>query len=213
MYLPITITGIDQKTDLSKLPVNCEIGILYTETPEGRNRYPSMFEIIEMVNYLHEVGYRIALHVCGTSARKTIMSLGAKGITDKIQRIQVNGTLNLEEVNTICRLYPEHTIITQHNWKNSGLLSVQHHNHAVLIDASGGNGITPSEWIAPITSKQVGFAGGLSPENIISEYDRIKPLTKDGFWLDMEGKLRDDNDWFNVERANTVSEHMRSVFV
>jgi hypothetical protein len=35
------VTGADEKTDVASLAkLDAEIGLLYTETPEGRNRYP-----------------------------------------------------------------------------------------------------------------------------------------------------------------------------
>lgn len=37
----ITVTGLDERTNLIDASyLEAEIGILYTATPEGRNRYP-----------------------------------------------------------------------------------------------------------------------------------------------------------------------------
>lgn len=160
-----------------------------------------------MVDYLNKYEYRVALHVCGIKARKKLENKEIDTIIDKVQRIQVNGVLHIEEVDNICRKYPNHTVITQHDRKNIHLLSARHTNHALLVDASGGKGLTPTEWVAPApTDKTVGFAGGLSPENINDEYQKIKLLAKDGHWLDMESSLRDESDWFDVERAIAVSD-------
>lgn len=120
---------------------------------------------------------------------------------DKINRIQVNGNLKIDEINLICSLYPNHIIITQHNQKNNDLLEITYSNHSVLIDASGGLGVSPKEWIAPITNKFVGFAGGLSPDNIFSEFEKISKISKYGFWLDLEGKLRNKEDFFDISLA------------
>jgi phosphoribosylanthranilate isomerase len=118
----------------------------------------------------------------------------------KFQRIQVNGVLTDEEVEVLCGLYPRQTVITQHNPSNASLLAVSASNHALLIDASGGRGASPDRWEDVSTSKHVGFAGGLGPDNIASELGRIQGIARNGWWVDMEGKLRID-DWFSVERA------------
>lgn len=202
----ITLTGIDAATDLTRLPKHCEIGILYTETPEGRNRYPEKAEIKHMVDALSAQGQSIALHVCGMAARHNLLDQKIDDITRGVQRIQVNGHLTVDEVTALCEHYPQHTLITQHNATNAHLLDVMCANHALLIDASGGRGLSPEHWVAPATTKRVGFAGGLGPDNLLDEFSRIKPAAKHGFWLDMEGKLRDQNDRFDVERARAVVE-------
>lgn len=200
----ITLTGIDERTptwamaDLSRM--GAELGFLYTATPEGRNRYPSrswMFSVIP-------IGAKCALHICGTKAREELKASKLSEIVGLVQRIQVNGSLSINEVEDICALYYTHTIITQHNERNGHLLrDVQAENHAVLIDASGGRGISPASWPQIATWKPVGFAGGLGPDNLATETPRIEAVAKAGAWVDMEGKLR-VNDWFSVERAKAA---------
>lgn len=201
----ITFTGIDPFTDLSLLPKDVEYGILYTETfsPNSsfsNNRYPSLIQIENMSNYLFSNNIRLSLHVCGKSARTKLINKELPFINN-FNRIQINGFLSVDEIELICSLYPLHTIITQHNFKNTPLLAVSSSNHSILIDASGGLGLSPEEWISPITDKLVGFAGGLSPDNIFSEFEKIKLVSKSGFWLDLEGKLRNKNDFFDVNLA------------
>lgn len=76
-------------------------------------------------------------------------------------------------------------------------------NQAVLVDASGGQGITPERWETPgqwETSCPVGFAGGLSPENLKAELPKIMEVARPGFWVDMESSLRVDGR-FDLARA------------
>ena len=191
----LTVTGADERTDRDELvKLDAEIGLLYTETPEGRNRYPR-WEWIEETSHVMP---RASLHVCGRGARAKLMhgELNVAGF----QRIQVNGGISSLEVEQICAMYPQHIIITQHNDPNAHLLSVRSPNHAVLIDGSGGRGISPAEWSQPETPKSVGFAGGLGPDNLTTELNKIRAIARPGWWADMEGKLRVD-DWFSVERA------------
>lgn len=194
----ITVSGPDEKTDLKALAkLNCEVGILYTATPEGRNRYPSFDWIVEAVKVLP----RPAIHICGGIARGELSGRKLSAIIDKAFRIQVNGTPTIEDVERYCRMFPHKRIITQHKPANECLLAVKASNHMVLLDGSGGRGISPTSWrIADRRGKSFGFAGGLGPENLRAELKNIEPHALGQWWVDMEGKLRVD-DWFSVERA------------
>lgn len=201
----LTVTGADEKTDVAALAkLDAEIGLLYTETPEGRNRYPRWEWIRETSLELR----RASLHVCGRGARAKLMegSLPVSGF----QRIQVNGLLEIPDVRHLCRLYPRHTIITQHTPKNRYLMAVNAENHVLLVDGSGGRGISPESWRQPDTAKVVGFAGGLGPDNLADELQTISRIARPGWWVDMEGKLRVD-DWFSLELAGQCCAQFSSV--
>lgn len=203
----LTVTGADERTDVAAISkLDAEIGLLYTETPEGRNRYPRWEWIRETSLELR----RASLHVCGRAARAKLMegSLPVSGF----QRIQVNGGILALEVEHLCGMYPRHTIITQHHVNNAHLLFVRSLNHAVLLDTSGGRGISPSGWSQPATEKAVGFAGGLGPDNLAAELQTISRIARPGWWVDMEGKLRAD-DWFSLELAGEVVAQFSSVNV
>lgn len=197
----ITLTGVDERTDVGALMAlvqqhpALELGLLYTASPEGRNRYPSKPWIESVARILEG---RCALHVCGGAARRQLQSEELASIVRFTARVQVNGTVSVEEAEALAHKVP--VLITQHNIHNEMLLNVQARNHEILIDASGGRGLRPDEWRVPDTSKAVGFAGGLGPDNLQAEILRIAPLARDGAWLDMEGRIRLD-DWFSVELA------------
>ena len=70
-------------------------------------------------------------------------------------------------------------------------------NHALLVDGSGGRGVSPESWARPETYKQVGFAGEMGPENLALELPRIALVAASESWVDMEGKLR-PADWFDI---------------
>ncbi len=196
----ITFTGIDEYTELENLQeFDAEFGILYSATPNGRNRYPSKEWIAGAVERVSNA----AIHVCGTRARAELLE-GSLPFLSYVKRIQVNGILTLEECEFLCREYPNHTIITQHTERNKELLAVRNGNHSVLIDGSGGRGVLPTSWNAPDTDKLVGFAGGLGPENICEQFSRIIEQAKSGYWLDMESKLRDSEDKFSIEKVKEV---------
>ena len=200
----ITVTGADEKTDVASLSdLNAEIGFLFTATPEGRNRYPRW----EWIREASLAVKRAALHVCGRDARNLIAAgeLPVSGF----QRIQINGGILANEVERICAMYPRHTIITQHHVNNAHLLFVKALNHAVLIDGSGGCGVSPDAWAPPLTEKHVGFAGGLGPANLTSELGKIQTVARPGWWADMENKLRVD-DFFSIELAAQCVEQFHS---
>lgn len=201
----VTLTGIDYNTHLSAIaefPEWVEFGILYTWTPENRNRYPGRATVVRMLETLS--GRRLALHVCGQAARHLLASESLQDMTDYVQRIQVNGIVSAQELTDICQSYPHHKIITQHTRKNAGLCIPDIPNHALLVDDSGGRGRSPDHWDRPVTKKSVGFAGGLGPDNITSEISRIQSIATGDWWVDMEGKLRDEEDWFDVDKAAAI---------
>jgi len=193
----VTVTGADEHTDIGLLQaLDAEIGLLYTATPEGRNRYPRKEWITATARNLS----RVAIHICGSNARGELLSGWLDDLLEHAQRVQVNGTISREDCERLCVLYHDKTIITQHKPNNAHLLAVNAQNHALLIDASGGRGISPKVWQHPTTHKPVGFAGGLGPDNMAFELQRIALIANDPWWVDMEGKLR-INDWFSCERA------------
>jgi phosphoribosylanthranilate isomerase len=200
----ITMTGVDASTDLFMLPEDIEIGILYTATPKDRNRYPESHDIVRMMTYMQMQGRRIALHVCGKTAREELINSQLMFMTERVQRIQVNGILDAEYVRTVCRMHRSKTIIVQANEKNLRLCDVSEVNLAMLVDASGGRGVSPTEWIRPDVNNPVGFAGGLGLHNIREELPRIMEVATGDWWIDMEGKIRSDDDKFDVFKAIEV---------
>ena len=208
----ITITGADEKTDmerLAKMPI--EVGILLSLSPtaDKNPRYPSIPWIVSNAPKLKHA----ALHVCGSAAQDALMSGRLGAIIPYFQRIQINGKLPDNVVEEACRMYPGHTIITQVSSYEEGNYDVPMQNHAIIVDSSGGTGKTPDEWLAPLAfkpcariedveSKDIGFAGGLGPDNIKEELVKIGYLGRGG-WVDMETKVRTD-DWLDLDLVEEV---------
>ena len=194
----ITVTGPDEKTDIELLKqLNAEIGLLYASTQKRCNRYPSK----EWIRYAIQNLSHVAIHICGPTARKELLSGYLDNILEKVQRIQINGQISIDECQEICEIYSNKTIITQHKLNNEHLLKVKATNHTLLIDSSGGKGISPTIWSRPKTEKKVGYAGGLSAENISLELEYISKIAGSYWWVDMEEKLR-VNDYFSIELAS-----------
>lgn len=207
----ITLTGADERTSLADLAqladLGAEIGLLYTFSPDGRNRYPSPEWITRIVLNLRR---KVAIHICGQRARQQLYDGSIDYLVEDAGRIQVNGHLEAAWLCRVCQRYGSQQIITQHNAKNVWLLPVEAPNHAVLVDASGGRGELPEYWGRPNTDKPVGFAGGLGPSTLRENLPMIAAVADghpNGWWIDMEGQLRvlrDGGDWFDVRRALAV---------
>jgi len=202
----ITLTGADERTNISDLLYllehypSVELGLLYTATPEGRNRYPSRRWLASVLPKLQG---RVALHVCGSAARHELLSHNLFDLTRHTPRVQLNGVVSVETAEAAARTVG--TLITQHSYANRELLTVKARNHSLLIDSSGGKGISPEQWTAPSTDKPVGFAGGLGLANLAEQMVLITPLAKAGAWLDMESNLRDSHDWFSASVATSCA--------
>lgn len=205
----LTLTGIDERTDISAVAkLDAEIGILYTCMPAGRPRYPRKEWIIETLGSLPNA----AVHFCGRQARENLIHGWLDDMVDYAKRIQVNGPLDVRSVEKLCRMFPSKAIITQHKPDNKELLSVAAENHAILVDSSGGRGVSPIEWVRPNSAKRTGYAGGLGPDNLDAEMFKIAGIDDRDWWVDMENKLRID-DWFSIERATQVCEIFKAAVI
>jgi len=192
-----------------------EWGILYHANKQGQGRYPSFrwVEILcsQMPSRPHA---RFALHVCGEKAVNEFLM----GTGDTIRKISRFGRMQINFVATghdpalvieAIRRSRSKLIITQHNEINAGLYPILSaiSNHAILFDASGGRGISPEGWPARLPNKACGYAGGLGPDNLAQELPRIQQAAgQEPYWIDMEGKLRDKEDRFDLARARLCLE-------
>lgn len=198
----ITLTGIDERTDLHAIKKitstgHVEFAVLMSSSQENNHRYPSL-EFIELAADLLQD--KLAVHVCGRAARTYTLGGDARYVEalKRVGRIQVNGRLSDEELRDYLSLYEYQRIITQHTEINRSLMLVWGDNrHELLVDNSGGRGILPGAWVRPNTSKPVGFAGGLGPDNLQRELAKM-PFFQ---WVDMESSLRDAENWFSIELA------------
>ena len=207
MMKSVTFTGIDIRADIDALPESAfgfEYGVLYAETPEGRNRYPSKDVAHERLLHLRHTSRLAALHVCGMTARLALVVGELQMLTGLVQRIQINGSVQPDELQCLCSLFPDHVMITQHSGANRFLARSGIENHAILVDGSGGRGQLPSEWRRPSSTQAVGFAGGLGPLTIQNQLAAIQACASGEWWIDMESGIRDDNDWFDCEKVHEV---------
>jgi len=119
---------------------------------------------------------------------------------------------NANSISQIIKNFPDREFIFPYNNKPSVVGSIKKLNKtgakfSLLYDASYGRGKNPTNWQAPAFSflKQ-GYSGGLSPENITQELDRISAAVPGNqtIWIDAEGQLmKPGTREFDVQRADT----------
>ena len=208
----ITFTGIDPSCSRAELFAllnanrRIELGILYSESQQGKGRYPP-FAWIERTTREITDAYgtgRVALHVCGRARDSLLKGNGLAIDVWPFDRIQLNGTFVGGDIDALQRYIvdgePE-PLITQFD-ANRGLHEIVRRKcHQVLFDSSGGRGVLRKEWPKALPDNICGYAGGLGPENLRVELPRIAAVAGPNYWVDMEGSLRDEADHFCVGKA------------
>ena len=220
-----TLTGVDETTPLIELAViadlypHVEWGFLYSPKRAGTpGRYPSVERIERALTEVPKY-VRMALHICGIGVPQLlegepVVSRLVEQIAARGGRVQLNfnaadGEVNLDELRLVIESNPGVSFITQHNPSNQRV--TQHllalPNHAVIFDASGGRGVIPPSWPAPLALTPCGYAGGLGPETLEVQLKLIHKAAGDAdYWVDMEGKLRDVHGRFDLRAARNCLE-------
>ena len=113
-----------------------------------------------------------------------------------------------DKVADIIRAYPNIEFIFQYTPRQNARLKKLDTTgvpFSMLFDASGGCGISPKAWRAPVMENhKMGYSGGLSPENVSGNLGKINLVLPAGYntWIDAEGKLKDpDTKQFDTARA------------
>lgn len=215
-YPPITLTGLDERTDLDEVLAlatdGVEFGVLLSAMPEGRNRYPSL-DFIELAAVT--LGRKLAVHLCGANARDKFVSGEYDEVLRKVGRVQINGNIDMTTLLMATGRFPLQEIITQYVHGKERLVGVSMlgNRHSLLVDGSGGNGKLPAEWLPPATHKRVGFAGGLNAGNLAKEVPRIAAVARTGWWIDMEAGVRNADDWFDLAKADACIRAAHSAII
>jgi len=199
----MTVTGADSKTsidDLVQFTLHrpwLEVGLLFSEGP-AQNRYPHRPWLFECLSALKG---RAAFHICGTKARQSFLVGDIDDLAGLAGRVQLNGTLDATTVTLASQRVS--ILITQHNTAYEPLATLDLQNHWLLVDESGGRGIAPKSWVRPVTTKAVGFAGGLGPMSLAAQLPFINAAAEEDprWWIDMEGQLRTSDDWCDIHRV------------
>lgn len=219
MITRVTITGADDNTpieallDLSKEFPWVEWGILVSRSRECSPRYPSRAWCTRLMAAV--TTENISMHVCGTWARAAMAGIvdwrELPDVRHVAQRIQINGapergmcwSADSFQVPNTQIIFQVPAGLEFAAYLNNQVLGVKP-DVACLFDCSGGRGITPAEWPAPIPGMPCGYAGGIGPENVEDVMARINEVCAAPFWIDMEGRLRDDCDRLDLDKVRNV---------
>jgi phosphoribosylanthranilate isomerase len=223
----VTITGADDNTSIdtmlaiSKKYPFVEWGILFSPTRQGTSRYPSI------ANWLHELkkvsipnGMSLSAHLCGEYTRKMTQNASMAQIQislgpylEMFSRMQLNFNskhLDITENKFLALLHDEsdRNFILQHNHNNAGICQLAMEklsNVHFLFDASGGLGKIPGGYFSPLnTTHLFGYAGGLTPENLESELNKINIVVGNDLntWIDAETGVR-TNDMLDMSKVES----------
>lgn len=220
-----TLTGVDENTsiedlvDLSEGFPFVEWGVLISPARQGQpGRYPSIEFAHELFGELPN-HVRLAIHFCGQavpdlingSHSRLLQLLASRRGRAQLNFNQSKNPVDLVRLRALMYAHPQVTFITQDNESNVEVTRAFHGalNHAILFDSSGGRGIAPGRWPAALSEVPCGYAGGLGPNNVADEVDRIaRAAGARPAWIDMETSLRTQdllgNDWLSMERCLAV---------
>lgn len=213
-----SITGADDAVnvaDLTNLAQEfpcAEWAVLLMRERAGTPRFPRP-EWIENFT-AHTLGQNKAMHLCGDA----FLGFIAKdpevlNLMAGFQRIQLNlkfgdveGKYDPLALWARVRETPQHQFILQYTPEKQGLLPLFKDvaNHAVLYDASAGQGVSPDKWDAPLPGHFCGYAGGLNPDNVARNLRDIQRVAASHeTWIDMETGVRTD-DRFDLDKVRRV---------
>lgn len=223
----VTLTGADDNTDAAKMRQLsekyhfAEWAILFSQAKAGVARYPSHDWVEEALPNFYQCN--MSAHLCGKwvddALKGRITFLDDDDIFDAFGRVQLN----------MARERLQKTLDWKNQFWNGGFdkpiilggpyqkYNIQiptdtfmHRGVSPLFDCSGGRGILAESWPAPPLHEYgkpifCGYAGGLGPDNIEEELQKIESVVGDAeIWVDMESKLRNSKDEFDLEKCEAV---------
>jgi hypothetical protein len=229
----VTITGADDSVSpvslfpLTKMFPYVEWGILLSRLSESRPRFPSMAWLERLVALEGRLATQLPLcgHLCGSWVRDLLRGVPSffherPQLGGAFQRMQINTHAQALDIvehrfTAALREYSpregyifqmdgvnmapfEKAQIASCNWPESIAFKVY-----PLFDLSGGAGILPDAWPAPISS-YCGYAGGLSPTNVVEQLQAIEAKVPETqrVWIDVETHVRtDDNSRLDLDKV------------
>jgi hypothetical protein len=197
-----------------------EWGILVSLRSEGGSRFPSRLWMESCVEAA-EQNLSLSMHVCGEWVRQILRGkmdwYQLPVIRNVAHRVQIN-THAQEHVSTCAvldwmqQLHSKQFIIqldrvNDHIFDAAWARCI---NVAGLFDCSHGAGVLPEDWPTPRDlARYYGYAGGLGPDNVVEQIGKIAKSLGDPayeYWIDMEGRVRDENDRLDLAKVRSVLE-------
>jgi len=211
----VTVTGADDSVrpeDLVTIQKDypfLEFGILLSSGQQGSSRFPSA----DWLEKLHEIWLKeklvLSAHLCGKWVKDLCLGVPSffeefKTGWEMFERYQLNFQAENHFLNearflaVIGKYLDKKPIIFLAGEENDHVffkMEVFIAQCSVLFDLSGGAGILPQSWPRVLRDFYCGYAGGLSPDNLQSEMQKIAQMTSGNeIWIDAETWLRSGND-------------------
>ncbi len=224
----VTVTGADDSVEpedllalQEKYPF-AEFGILISagHLPDGTSRFPgtAWMRWLAVLAEAHPE-LKLAGHICGTLVRDIFLGSWRiveqdylHAITKYFGRLQIN--THAQKIDYVEKDFLD-GLLRQRLSGKGVIFQIDGVNDAAfksaravrpgavgLFDLSHGAGLLPSSW--PLAMPPYcGYAGGLSPENVVAQLDKIAEAVKRAesiegqnidIWIDAETHLRSDND-------------------
>ena len=220
----ITFTGVDENTDLDRcidiaerFDHKVEWGILASFSNKA-HRYPNIKFLRHAIQYLDRHS-SVAVHLCGEYAREanagnfdkpgSVLHDDLYDFVDFVPRWQINlvaGAYDLIELQTTAQLLYTTFIIQNRTSKLPENAKDEYPNLRFVQDCSGGKGRLIDVSKSPVIDDpdyMMGYAGGIGPDNVVDVVDQIQ---SNRYWIDMESSLRNESDWFDLDRVEKVCE-------
>ena len=196
----LTFTGIDADTDFTRVhdlsqvyPI--EWGVLFSPERQGEEpRYPAQ----DVIDRFREVPVGKSAHLCGGHSKAIMAGNPLPFPLIGFDRVQVNS--RKPDPEAIVRFAIAHSVTPIMQVRE--LEFPEDEGVAMLFDRSGGFGRPPEAWPKHPGSSLVGYAGGISPDNIL---DVLTAVDSSGpYWLDMESGIRTD-DRLDLDKCEAVA--------
>ena len=220
-------TNIDDMIALSQQCPRIEWGILFHPDKQSIPRYPSQSFVDTLCQKFSQLpSYNLAAHLCGDHVETLLKGDAAfviKLFLAGFNRIQINATVengvdlerllldkecSMERLHDVIKATPYLDWIFQSNNQTSALVeefSGSHPNVFVLHDASCGTGTTIEDFPMIQNCILQGYAGGIGVHNVVTIVKKLNNTMRDGqYWIDMESKLRNDSDMFQIKTCQQI---------
>jgi phosphoribosylanthranilate isomerase len=233
----VTVTGADDDTsvsDLIKLGKKypwVEVAILLSRNSAGSARYPEgdwieyFFDELDR-EFIHS-GFvlKTSGHLCGGWVREILLG----DLKDDLKNLLSNYNFDRWQINThgikhkvdypkfynVLETFQnnDQSVIFQVDGANQQLIDNCEEkgfkNISALFDLSSGRGVSPESWPSPLDNIFCGYAGGLSPENVKENCNKIVDFDTP-VWIDAETHLRSlDTDKFDLGRVEEFLENTK----
>ncbi len=211
---PDDITGVETLLDLTSRYPQAEVGLPLCPERGGKLGYPSVHFIRHFAKSAQALSanggpvVQASLHVRKAwvddlsknivhDVPKELLDLRHEDGSPVFARVQLNlgnpEDVNPEDLAALFDAYADHRFILPLNDRTEALCEALLKSKArfdVIFDKSGGRGIKPDQWPEVISDRFCVYAGGLEPENIQQELDKISAVASGPIGVDAETGLK-----------------------